>query len=120
MFLIVYLLYKIICICIIAKSNEISFNNVCKNICITVIPSVLFWWSFFMRSGGLLLLLLVMSISAYVLTIIKSKKSVINKLSVINILEWATICVPTCFNYFDRPLFTIGDLDIYFLFWKIY
>lgn len=121
MLLILYLFYRIVCIYIIYKCYGKKFNRDCvKTICITALPPVLFWGSFFMGLAKLLLLLFWISGFIYIFTIIKCKNKAIKILSAVNIIEWATVYVPTFMNYFNRPVFTLGDCHIYFLFWKIY
>lgn len=116
-----YLFYRIVCVYMIYKCYGKKFNSDCiKSICITALPSVLFWGSFFIQLSNLLLLLFGLSVFIYIFTIIKCKYKVIKILSAVNIIEWATVCVPTFMNYFNRPMFTLGASHIYFLFWKIY
>ena len=114
-------MYKLLCMCILIHKGEYESKPICSGMVIFI--SGLFYFTF--SYGGItnIAVLLGSLIVYFICLSINDFKS--NKwltiLTIINIIEWFTVFIPTYIMYFNNMVFFApSDYEIYFLLWKIY
>ena len=110
------------CVRILVHKGEYKNKPICSSMVIFI--PVLFYVT--LAFGGAVNIVVVLgSFTVYFALLLIIKIFQLNKylaaFSIINIIEWFTIFIPTYIMYFkNMSLFTPSDYELYFILWKIY
>lgn len=120
MFIIIYIIYKVVCFYNMIKHDLFSDRPVMSFLMLTV--PCLFYISF--AYGGLLpIAVLFGSLILYgvCFLLVINKSEALSKIIMINTIEWFTVCIPSYAMYLDNMVFFApSDYELYFLGWKIF